>query len=479
MTVVINLMRSLKNCTEMIKIKNSNSGSASNLQSNQNSDLDLTRFKKVHFIGIGGIGVSAIAKMMLNQGKSVSGSDVSESPITLNLAKSGATVHIGQRASNVPPEADLVVYTVAIKEDNPELVEARRRGLRSATYPEVLGVISKEKFTIAVAGSHGKTTTTAMIADVLIDAGFDPTVIVGSLMKSTGTNYVVGKSKFLILEACEYRRSFLNINSKISVITNIDDDHLDYYRDLAGVQKGFREFVERLPADGKLICDLDGKNMLPVVSNFSENDNKKINYAEISDSDIPKLKIPGRHNIENAKVALSVALLVGVEKSKAIESLKKFSGTWRRFEFLGKTKNGTEIYDDYAHHPTEIRATITTACEFFSDKKITVVFQPHLYSRTKEHLEEFAECFVGIDEVIVAPIYAAREPTDPNISSEILAERMQRSGVNAISLSDFVTIEKHLNEKIFANIDTKDSKRNVIITMGAGDVNSVALAMLK
>lgn len=443
------------------------------------SDLDLEKIKTVHFIGIGGIGISAIARMMLLQGKKVSGSDAAESPITKSLVDFGATIVIGQSAENINPEVApeeyLVVYTVAIGEANPELAEVRRRGLRAFTYPQMLGIISREKFTIAVAGSHGKTTTTAMIANIMIDAGLDPTVIVGSLMKSSGTNLVVGKSKYLVVEACEYKRSFLNLSPKIAVITNIDDDHLDYYKDIAGVQKGFQEFVDLLPSSiGKLVCNQHGANMFPAIS-FA---GSTVDYSEISDGEIPKLKIPGRHNIENAKAALAVARLLGIADDQSLKSLADFSGTWRRFEFLGTTKNGALIYDDYAHHPTEIRATLGTVREFFPGKKIILVFQPHLFSRTKEHLEEFADCFKNVDELIIAPIYAAREPNDPSVSAEILAEKI-RGGASAgvefagdvKTFADSKAIESYLRDSI--------GPSDVLITMGAGDINSVAIAMLQ
>ncbi|MEK7185353.1 MAG: UDP-N-acetylmuramate--L-alanine ligase [Patescibacteria group bacterium] len=456
------------------------------------SDLDLQKIKRVHFIGIGGIGISAIAHMMLLDGKIVSGSDVAESPITRALAEAGAKVTIGQKAENISEAFGtdfgtdfsaerLVVYTVAIKEDNPELVEVRRCRLMALTYPQMLAVVSREKFTIAVAGSHGKTTTTAMIAKILIDAGLNPTVIVGSLMKSSGTNFVIGKSKYFLVEACEYSRSFLNLHPNISVITNIDDDHLDYYGDIAGVQKGFREFAELLPADGTLVCELEGANMRAVVAGAGSVGDAGLaaqvsDYSKISDAEMPKLKVPGEHNVKNAKAALVVARLLGVSDESATRSLAEFSGTWRRFDFLGTTKSGTLVYDDYAHHPTEIRATLESVRKLFPDRKLTLIFQPHLYSRTKEHLEDFAHCFggaeSGVENLFIAPIYAAREPADPSISSEILAEKIRTAGVfngQVKTFADFAAIEAEL----------KISSSDIIMTMGAGDINSVALSVLQ
>lgn len=448
------------------------------------SDLDLQKIKKVHFIGLGGIGISAIAHMMLLDGKIVSGSDAAESPITLGLVKDGAKVAIGQSAENIAAmlggdngsdaagvsgvEDFLVVYTVAIKEDNPELAEVRRRGLKALTYPQMLAVISRKKFTIAVAGSHGKTTTTAMIADIMIEAGLDPTVIVGSLMKRSGTNFVIGKSKYFLVEACEYNRSFLNLHPNISVITNVDDDHLDYYKDIAGVQKGFREFAELLPADGTLVCNPRAANIDGAISGL----NVKISdYSKIAPVDALKLKVPGAHNERNAEAAMAVATALGIDGKIARHALENFSGTWRRFEFLGTTKNGALVYDDYAHHPTEVRATLDSVRKLFPDKKITLVFQPHLYSRTKEHLADFARCFDGVSELFIAPIYAAREPIDPSISSEILAEKIRSVGKfsgQVKAFADFKSIEAELT-----------TRSGIIMTMGAGDINTVALGVLQ
>lgn len=443
--------------------------------------LDLRKIKRVHFIGIGGIGISAIAHMMLLDGKIVSGSDVAESPVTLRLVEAGAKVTIGQSAANIAAalgenglskngEDFLVIYTVAIKEDNPELAEVRRRGLVALTYPQMLAVVSREKFTIAVAGSHGKTTTTAMIAKILIDAGLDPTIIVGSFMKSSGTNFVVGRSKYFLVEACEYNRSFLNLRPQIAVITNIDDDHLDYYGDIAGVQKGFQEFAELLPRDGALICNPHGTNMGAAISDL---DVKISDYSKISDAEIPKLKVPGEHNVKNAKAALAVARLLGVSDESVARSLAKFFGTWRRFDFLGTTKNGALVYDDYAHHPTEIRATLESVRGLFPDKKLTLVFQPHLYSRTKEHLEDFAHCFAGVENLFIAPIYAAREPADSSTSSEILVEKIRASGHfegQVRAFKNFEEIEQELRKK---------DRSHIVMTMGAGDINLVALSMLQ
>lgn len=433
-------------------------------------EIDLKNVKKAHFIGIGGIGVSAIARMFLLEGKQVSGSDMSASEITRELEKIGAKVSIGQTGEqgekNLPDDTELVIYTVAIPENNPELKKARELKIPMLSYPETLGLISEEKFTIAVAGTHGKTTTTAMVATAMIEAKLDPTVVVGSLLKDQRSNFIAGKSNYFVVEACEYKRSFLNLDPNILIITNIDDDHLDYYGDLAGVQKGFREMAEKLGKDDFLVCNPNNPKVKPILASLKCT---IFDYTSITKK--PKLRIPGEHNIQNAKAALVALGILGITEKQALESLAGFTGTWRRFDFKGKTKAGTLIYDDYAHHPSEIKATLAGAREFFNTRKIITVFQPHLYSRTKEHLNEFAEAFKDSDTVILAPIYAAREPEDRSISSEILAEKIRRTKDNVIAMKDFSAITNFLKESV--------QPTDIVITMGAGDINKVALAMVQ
>ena len=399
------------------------------------------KIKNVHFIGIGGIGISAIARMFLLEGKIISGSDMSDSKIIEELRSAGAKIKIGHSEKNLPKELDLVIYTIAITDENPELKEAKRRGIKCITYPQALNEISKEKYTIAISGTHGKTTTTAMIAKIMIDAGLDPTVIVGSLLKSDKipevspqgakrgevspreffqTNFIAGKSKYLVVEACEYRRSFLNIEPDIAVITNIDNDHLDYYKDIKDIQSAFGEFTEKVPEKGYIVCDEKDKLVTQAVNNAKA----KIVFSNQFTGNL-KLKIPGEHNIKNAQKALAVANILKISPSTSLRALNEFNGTWRRFEFKGETDCGTLVYDDYGHHPTEIKATLKGAREFFKGKKITAVFQPHLFSRTKLLLNDFAQSFKDADEIILAPIYPAREAFDPTISSDILTEKIR------------------------------------------------------
>jgi len=429
-------------------------------------NVDLNKIKRAHFVGIGGIGVSAIARMMLAEGKIVSGSDTSDSAIIDELGKLGAKFFLGHSADNVAEDVDLLVYTPAVTADNPEFKKAGEMGIPMLSYPEMLGLISKNKYTIAVSGAHGKTTTTAMIAKILIDAGLDPTVIVGSLLKDQGSNFVAGKSEYFVVEACEYKKSFLNLNPKIIVITNIDNDHLDYYGNLENIKKAFGEFAAKLPEDGYLVCDSNEENLKDIIKNTN---GKIINYTKVKNNF--NLKIPGEHNIKNAQVAIAAAEILGVDFKKAKNYLESFEGTWRRFEFKGETKNGVLVYDDYGHHPTEIKATLKGVREFFGSKKIWCVFQPHLYSRTKLLFGDFGKSFSYADEIILADIYAAREPKDEGINSKMLAEEIIKNGGKARYMKSFDKIANFLSE------NTK--KGDVIIIMGAGDVFKIGENLLK
>lgn len=430
------------------------------------SDL-LNNVKSIHFIGIGGIGVSAIARMMVREGKIVSGSDLSNSALLNELKKIGIEIAIGHRESNLSSGVDLVVYTTAIKDNNPELKKAKKMGIDTISYPEMLGVVSKEKYTIAVSGTHGKTTTTAMIAKILSDVKVNPTVVVGSILKEGGSNFIFGNSKYFLTEACEYRRAFLNLSPKIIVITNIDKDHLDYYKDLDDIQNAFITFVKKLGKDGYLICDMSGDNIKPIIDAAKKTGCKIIDYSKISSK--LNLKVPGAHNIKNAKASLSLAQILRVKKPLAVKALDNFKGTWRRFEYKGSV-NGVLIYDDYAHHPTEIQTTLKGARDYFKRKKIWVIFQPHLYSRTKLLFDEFAKSFNNTDEIIIADIYAAREKNDKTIHSKKLAEQIRKHNKNAQYIKSFDKI------KDFLLGNAKDG--DVIITIGAGDVFKIGESLL-
>jgi len=438
-------------------------------------NLDLSKIKNAHFIGIGGIGISAIARMMLHDGKKVTGQDMQDGEVVQELKKVGAEIKIGQSFENIPKDTELIVYTIAIDNYDPELAEKikNQTEIPVRSYPEMLGIASQDKYTIAVSGTHGKTTTTAMIAQILRDNKKDPTVIVGSLLIGEKSNFIAGKSKYLVVEACEYRRSFLNINPKILVITNIDADHLDYYKDIEDIKNAFREFVTKVPADGFIVCNPDDENITDVIKNINA---KVINYHDYFNKDL-KLKIPGVHNKKDAAAAIAVGELVGIEKVEGKKAVMQFPGTWRRFEFRGELKSGAKVYDDYAHHPTEISSTLEGFREIYpkEDKwKITVVFQPHLFSRTKLLLNDFAKSFGGADRVLILPIYYAREENDGTISSEILSNEINKYENSDISkaFDNFEDVEKELKN---TSLDRKD----IIVTMGAGEAFKVGDKILE
>ena len=425
--------------------------------------MTINHAKKIHFIGIGGIGVSAVARMFLLEGKQVSGSDRSESEVTRELAKLGAEIFVGHSAENVANDIDLIIYTIAIPPDNPELVRAGELEIKAITYPQALGLISADKQTVAVAGTHGKTTTTAMLAQIAITAQLEPTVIVGSFLLDHASNFIAGRGDLFIVEACEYQRSFLNLNPQIVVITNVEADHLDYYRDLADIQNAFGELVGKVPADGYLICNPNDPNLAPFIKHAGC---QIIDYTKIDTSQL-KLPAPGAHNVLNAQAALAGAQILGVSPSTSLRALNEFKGTWRRFQFKGQLADDILIYDDYAHHPTEIRATLAAAREKFPERRIVAVFQPHLYSRTRQLLASFAESFIDADQVLLAPIYAAREEPDGVTSSEQLAEAI---GSKAANYPDLPAIATALKNTVQPN--------DLIITIGAGNICEVAEALL-
>lgn len=426
-------------------------------------DLDLSKIKNVHFVGIGGIGISAIARMMLSEGKKVTGQDMQDSEIVQELKKLGIEIIIGQSYENIPKDAELIIYTIAIEYYDPELFKKLKSGnIPVRSYPEMLGIVGQDKYTIAVAGTHGKTTTTGMIAKILQDAQKDPTVVIGSLLKNK-TNFIAGKSDLFVVEACEYRRSFLNINPKILVITNIDADHLDYYKDIEDIKSAFHELAMKVPADGFIVCNPDDENIADVIKDIKA---KIINYQDYFNKDL-KLKIPGMHNKKDAACALAVSDILKINLSEAKNSLEQFPGTWRRFEFKGKLSSGALLYDDYAHHPIEISSTLEAFREIYPKEdgwKIIVVFQPHLFSRTKLLLNDFAKSFSLADKILLLPIYYAREEDDGSISSQILSDEINKyqNDRNSEAFGSFEAAEKKLEEMTLTNKD-------IIVTMGAGE----------
>lgn len=427
--------------------------------------IELKQIKKVFFLGIGGIGVSALARMFLSEGKEVFGSDTSESLITEELRKLGATISIGQDVSFIPTDTDLVVYTIAITDFAPDFFKEVASKFKTLSYPEVLGLISKDKYTIAIAGTHGKTTTTAMTAEALIANGKKPTVIVGSLLSKYKSNYIKGEGDLFVVEACEYEKSFLHIHAKVAIVTNIDNDHLDFYGSLENVIKAFNEFLRQVPGDGFIICDKTNDRVKEALVGVVA---KVIDVNDFYDENI-LLSVSGNHNRYNASTVLALSSILNLDEGKTREGLKGFSGTWRRFEYKGETKEGAKVYDDYAHHPTEIKATLQGARELCKDGKIFVIFEPHLFSRTKLLLDEFTESFGEADEVVITPIYPAREEFDPSISSEMLVGRVNNT--KARYEDSYQSAIDYINEIA--------QKGDIVMVLGAGKVTEVSKGLVK
>jgi len=426
--------------------------------------MEIKDIKKIHFIGIGGIGMSALAQFFAHSGVAVSGSDREESPTTKLLESKGVHVTLGHNAKNVTEGIDAVVYTDAIPKDNPELIEAEKLGISGFSYFQMLGKVSKKKRTIAVAGTHGKTTTTGMLAKILIDADASPTVIVGSIVKDFGSNYVAGKSDIFVVEACEYRDHLLELSPEVLVITNLEWDHTDYFPSLPALQETFRKAISKVPPHGAVVTNPSNPNIAPLLSS------SVASIVDYTKETIPELKMLGGFNEMNARAASKTAQIIMPEINDTVitNALSDFQGTWRRFEYKGKTKNGADVYDDYAHHPTAVYETIK-ALRAKVTGKIFVAFHPHLFSRTRDLLDDFANAFVGADDVVIAPIYAAREKDDGTISNRILAERISETGTHARAIDSFDDIEMFLEQHAQSG--------DTIMTMGAGDIYKVSEAL--
>lgn len=407
--------------------------------------------KHIHCIGIGGIGLSALARLAKHQGKTISGSDTGDSKIIKDLVGEGMDIWIGSDETRIPSNCDLVIYTIAIKSTDKEFLEGKHRGITSMSYPEALGEVTKEYTTIAVSGTHGKTTTTAMLASAMKGAGVNPTVIVGSLLNNK-TNFIAGDSKYLVVEACEYKRSFLNLHPAHVIITNIDNDHLDYYKDLDDIKSAFQELVNKVPRDGNIVTHSDITLTHPHIRTADE--------VEVLPSE---LSVLGKHNRDNAQLVIAMCKLLGIEENGIRKGLYEFTGTWRRMEYKKTLMKGQVIYDDYGHHPTEIKATLSALREKFpmGKHRLIVIFQPHLYSRTKLLLNDFAGAFTLADIICILPIYASREAHDESISSYDLVEKTE----NAINLESF--------EEVVKFVEKKTHNGDIIVTIGAGDVYKV------
>lgn len=429
---------------------------------------------KIHIIGIGGIGTSALAKHYLNKDHLVSGSDLNESETTNTLKDLGVKVFIGPHLSeNITEDLDLVVYTLAAPHDNPELMEARSLKLRCITYPEALGELTKEYFTIAVSGTHGKSTTTSMLGLLLIEAGLDPTIIVGTKLKELGnSNYRSGKSKYLVIEACEFKEAFLNYRPQIIVLTNIEEEHMDFFRDLNHIIEAYTNYVKFLPENGLLVTNQDDENAYLVGKKIKDTVRLSLYSTKQEESQKLKsiLKIPGKHNISNALAVLAVARELNVPDEISFNSLGKYTGSWRRFEEKIVKINNKEhnLIIDYGHHPTEIKVTLEAVREKYPEKNIYCIFQPHQYQRTHYLWNNFTKTFQNapVDKLILTDIYdvAGREDKEikKQVNSKKLAENTQKESVIYIEKNDILEyLKNNLKEE------------EVIVVMGAGDIYKI------
>lgn len=447
----------------------------------------------VHFIGIGGISMSGLAEILLEEGFTISGSDAKQSALTDSLAKKGATIYIGQKASNLSIRPALVVYTAAIREDNEEFKAAVDAGIPMLSRAELLGqIMDNYEKSIAVAGTHGKTTTTSMISQILLVAKADPTISVGGILEAIGGNIRVGGSEVFITEACEYTNSFLHFHPKYSIITSVEAEHLDFFKDIDDIRRSFHEFAGNTSHDGVLIINGQIAALDQITNNLScsvttyglcENDDfyaKNITYNDhacgtytlmhkTEDLGTVSLSVPGKHNVSNSLAAIALCLNLGLPLDVIKKGLLQFGGTKRRFEYKG-TKNGITVIDDYAHHPTEVAATLTAARNY-PHGRIICVFQPHTYSRTKAFLSDFARVLSMADVVVLADIYAAREKNTIGISSKDLLAELQKNGQESYYFPSFDEIEKFLSEKCINN--------DLLITMGAGDVYLIGEHLLQ
>lgn len=447
------------------------------------------RGNSVYFIGIGGVGMSALARILINEGCIVRGSDVQSSSLISGLEKIGARINTTQDGSFMTPETDMVVISAAISEDNPDLKTARKLGIKVVKYSQILGSMMKEKQGIAISGTHGKTTTSAMISAILRRSGFDPTFVIGGEVPDIGGNGYLGTGKFFVAEACEYDGSFLNLTPTVGVITNIEEDHLDYYENIGKIINAFGSFASLVSPEGLLVVNKHDTNVAIAIqranarvetysldepsdwrgeSAIGGNGIRKFRvyrkgefFSEMS------LKIPGAHNVLNALAATAVCNFLGVDRECIKNALATFSGANRRFQIIGE-KNSIKVIDDYAHHPTEVFVTLKAAREMYPERRIWCVFQPHQFSRTRHLLKGFVRSFQFADKVIFADIYSARDSEFDKtaMNSNMLCQYTRDAGVDARHIPQLCDIAGEL--AIEAN------PGDIIITMGAGDVWKLA-----
>ena len=445
--------------------------------------------KHVYMIGIGGISMSGIAEILVNYGYTVSGSDMTENDMVKKLRENGIKVNIGQVKENISNDIDLVVYTAAIKEDNEELKRARELGIETVERGKFLGELTRKfKDVIGISGTHGKTTTSSMVSCVFVEAKKDPSIQIGSNLDVIGGNYRVGNSDYFIIEACEYKDSYQNFDEKSVIITNIDNDHLDYFKNIENIEASFQKYVSKLPEDGLLVLNMDNERCYKlkdytkakVITTSIDNENADYNAKNITYDDLGNpsydvykkgefitrvtLNVKGLHNVSNSLECFALCSDYGIDNETIVKGLSKFKGAARRMEFKGKF-NGANVYDDYGHHPTEIEATANAVLkEKFNESY--AIFEAHTYSRVKNHLEDFAKSLVKFDHIIVIDIYAAREDNIYGVSEEQIVNKLKEEGKDAIYISDYEKIVNYLKDRVKEN--------DLVITIGAGNVTKIA-----
>lgn len=444
---------------------------------------------KIHFIGIGGIGLSALAQYYLAKGQQVSGSDLARSEITDLLAKKGAQIYLGiHQKESLSTDVKQVIYSPAVAKDNPEVVEAKKRKLKVQTYPQALGELTRRYFTIAVSGTHGKSTVTAMLSLILIKAGLDPTVILGTKLKEfRGSNFRMGKSEYLVIEADEWQASFLNYWPKIIVLTNIEKEHLDYYRNLDHILRTYHRFISRLPREGVLVANREDGNIKTLIREFANKTNSAVTRDALWFSAKQKeaqtlrriLKVPGEHNVLNGLAALSVARVLKVPDKISFNVLRKYNGAWRRFEekkiIIGRLS--FIVISDYAHHPTEVLATLKAAREKYPQKKIWCLFQPHQYQRTFYLWKNFIRVFRHVvdrkekniplcDRLIITDIFDVAGRESGEITEKVSAERL-------VKLTARPEVAYLAKKSIVNYLKKRLPSEALLIVMGAGDIYKV------
>jgi UDP-N-acetylmuramate--alanine ligase len=440
--------------------------------------------KKLHFVGIGGIGMSGIAEILIDQGFAITGSDKSESDNTERLRSVGAKVYVGHDKKNLEDDVDVLVYSSAVMPENPELIEAQKRKIPVIRRAEMLAEVMRLKYGIGIAGTHGKTTTTSMASLVLMEGGIDPTVIVGGRLRGlAGSNARLGKGEFIVVEADEFDRSFLSITPTIAVLTTLETDHLDTYRDLDDIKGAFIQFASKVPFYGSVVLCLDEPALQDIMPKIKK---KIITYGLNGQADLQavdivhkqnksrftvlrdnqelgdvELQIPGKHNVQNALAAIAVGLELNVPFNKIKTGIEKFTGVFRRWEVKAEV-DGMTIVDDYAHHPTEIKATLSGAKSGWR-RRVVGVFQPHLYSRTRDFYEDFGRAFFNADVLVVTDVYPAREEPIQGVTGELIANAAKSFGHKNVH---YVPDKKAIPDFLM----TIKQPGDIIITMGAGDI---------